>query len=143
MVRRLQLFLVIVLSNLWGATTAHAQQPKSLFYMTREPQSVRSFLAHADKIDVLSPNWYSVDSSGLLSGGPNPLVLETARQHHVAVMPLVVNDGFAQEDIHKLLENTSEHAPMFASMIRACKENGYIGFQLDFENVNWTDRDAL
>lgn len=63
--------------------------------MTREPQSVRSFLLHADKVDILSPNWYSVDSSGLVSGGPNPLVPETARQHHVPVMPLIVNGGFA------------------------------------------------
>jgi spore germination protein YaaH len=141
--KQLQIFLVAGVPFLFGATLSRAQQPKSLFYMTREPQSVRSFLAHADKIDVISPNWYSVDSNGLLSGGPNALVLETARQHHVAVMPLVVNDGFAQEDIHKLLENTSAHAPMFAAMIRACKANGYAGFQLDFENVNWTDRDAL
>ena len=25
----------------------------------------------------------------------------------------------------------------------ACKENGYIGFQFDFENISWTDRSAL
>ncbi len=30
-----------------------------------------------------------------------------------------------------------------AALIRACKENGYTGFQFDFENVHWTDRDAL
>src|SRR5215472_2849968 len=83
------------------ATPIHAQQPKSIFYMTREPLSVRSFLAHADKVDIISPNWYSVDSSGLVSGGPNPEVMETARKHHVLVMPLVVNGGFAQEEVHK------------------------------------------
>jgi spore germination protein YaaH len=32
---------------------------------------------------------------------------------------------------------------MLDALIRACKENGYIGIQLDFENVRWTDRDAL
>src|SRR5690348_5693359 len=88
-----------VLIFFFAATSAHAQQPKSIFYMTREPLSVRSFLAHADKVDILSPNWYSVDSNGLVSGGPNPEVLEAARQHHVPVMPLVVNGGFAQEEV--------------------------------------------
>jgi len=96
--RHLQILFAIVLTFFFAAMPVHAQQPKSIFYMTREPQSVRSFLAHADKVDLLSPNWYAVDSSGLVSGGANPRVLETARQHHVPVMPLVVNGGFAQEE---------------------------------------------
>jgi hypothetical protein len=89
-------FLILVAAFAFAASTVHAQQPKSLFYMTREPKSVRSFLAHADKIDLLVPAWYGVDASGLLSGGANPLVLETAKQRHVPVMPLVANGDFAQ-----------------------------------------------
>lgn len=113
-----------------GAGARGQQQPKSLFYMTREPGSVRSFLAHADKIDVLSPGWYAVDANGLVTGGPNPMVMETARQHHVAVMPLVVNAGFVPEDMHKLLVDKAAHAQTFAWLVQACKENGYIGMQL-------------
>lgn len=141
--RHPQTLFAIVLIFFFAATPVHAQQPKSLFYMTREPQSVRSFLAHADKVDILSPNWYSVDSNGLVSGGPNPQVLETARQHHVPVMPLVVNNGFAQEQVHKFFTDTHARENAIYAMIRACTENGYIGFQLDLENVNWTDRSAL
>ncbi|HEY6385082.1 MAG TPA: glycosyl hydrolase family 18 protein, partial [Candidatus Acidoferrum sp.] len=125
------------------APAGRAQQPKALFYMTREPKSVRSFLAHADKIDLLVPAWYAVDADGLVSGGPNPLVLKTAKLHHVSVMPLVANGDFVQEDFHKLLKNAAAKESMFAQLIRACKENGYTGFQFDFENVHWTDREAL
>src|SRR5215470_5511693 len=103
--RHLRTPFATILTFFFAAVPAHAQQPKSIFYMTREPLSVRSFLAHADKVDILSPNWYSVDSSGLVSGGPNPLVLETARQHHVPVMPLVVNGGFVQEEARKFFAN--------------------------------------
>jgi spore germination protein YaaH len=138
--KRALLFLAMVgLSGL----PVRAEQPKSLFYLTRDPKSVRSFLAHADKIDILVPAWYSVDADGLVSGGPNPLVLETSRQHHVPVMPIVVNAGFSQEDFHKLLMNRAAYEIMSGSLRAACKENGYIGFQLDFENVHWTDRSAL
>ena len=122
---------------------AQAQEPKSLFYMTHDPNSVRSFLAHTGKIDTLVPAWYLVDSSGLVSGGPNPLVLDTARQQHVPVMPLVANAGFVQDDFHKLLVNPGAYRQMFAQLLRACKDFGYIGIQFDFENVNWTDRDAF
>jgi spore germination protein YaaH len=125
------------------SSVTRAQQPKSLFYMTRDPNSVRSFLAHANKIDTLVPAWYSVDSTGLVSGGPNPLVLDTARQAHVPVMPIVVDDNFIQDDFHKLLANPPAVRQMFTQLIEACKVNGYSGFQFDFENVNWTDRDAL
>ena len=137
------MFLAVVLPFFCGAMPADAQQPRSIFYLTREPRSVRSFLAHAGKIDILSPNWYALDSSGLLSGGPNPEVMETAVQDHVPVMPLVVNGGFAQEEVHKFFANATARQQAIAAMVRASKDNGYIGFQLDLENVNWTDRDAL
>jgi spore germination protein YaaH len=125
------------------AESADAQKPKALFYMTREPKSVRSFLAHADKIDIIVPYWYTVDANGLVTGGPNPLVMETARKNHVPVMPLITNAGFAQDDFHKLLKNPEAMRQFYAQLVRACKDHGYIGFQLDFENVNWTDRDGL
>src|SRR5580704_15914265 len=139
----LLVIFVFVSTVFWGATPGRAQQPKALFYMTREPKSVRSFLAHADKIDLLVPAWYGVDANGLVSGGANPLVMETAKQHHVPVMPIVANGDFAQEEFHKLLKNPVAKASMYEQLIRACKENGYTGFQFDFENVHWTDRDAL
>ncbi len=135
-------FFVVAAIILFGLPL-RAEQPKALFYLTREPKSVRSFLAHADKIDILVPTWYSVDANGLVSGGPHSLVLETARQHHVPVMPIVVNGGFSQEDIHKLLANRAAYETMASRLMAACKENGYIGIQLDFENIHWTDRGAL
>jgi spore germination protein YaaH len=136
-------FLMIFAMLLCVSFSAAAQQPKSLFYMTRDPNSVRSFLVHADKVDTLVPAWYAVDATGLVSGGPNPLVLETAKDHHVLVMPIVTDAGFVQEDFHKLLANPTAYREMFAELVRACEESGYAGIQFDFENVNWTDRDAL
>jgi spore germination protein YaaH len=139
--KRLVLFFAAILFA--SVLPLRAQQPKSLLYLTRDPNSVRSFLAHADKIDILVPGWYSVDPDGLVSGGPNPLVMETAKAHHVPVMPIIVNANFNQQDFHKLLKSPEAYRTMFASLIRECKQNGYAGFQFDFENVNWTDRDLL
>jgi spore germination protein YaaH len=141
--KRALIIFTIASSLLTFVSACAAQQPKALFYMTREPKSVRSFLAHADKIDIVVPAWYSVDSDGLVSGGANPLVMETAKQHHVPVMPIVANGDFAQEEFHKLLSNQKAIEAMDAQLIRDCKENGYVGFQFDFENVHWTDRGAL
>ena len=129
----------MVLTLFWAATPRRAQQPKSVFYMTREPKSVRSFQSHADKIDILAPNWY--ERAGLWRAESGSI--GDARQRHVPVMPLVVNAGFAQQDVHKFFEHAAARQQAIAAMIRASKDNGSIGFQLDLENVNWTDRDAL
>lgn len=137
---------LVLLSSLLlfsGFSGVFAQNPKALFYLTRNPSSVRSLLAHASQIDILVPTWYSVDADGLVSGGPNPLVLSTAKQIHLPVMPIVGNDGFNQAEFHKLLENPAAQRQMIAQLIDAAKTNGYTGFQFDFENVNWTDRDLL
>lgn len=125
------------------ASTLFAEPPKSLFYLTRDANSVRDFIAHADKVDILVPTWYTVDADGLVSGGPDPLVLETAKQKHVAVMPIIVNAGFKQAMFHKLLVNPAAQKQMIEALLRECQENGYAGIQFDFEDVHWTDRDAL
>ena len=140
MIRRSLLFSFVALAV---AASAFAQTPKSLFYLTRDPGGVRSFLAHPDKVDLLVPAWYTADSAGMVSGGPNPLVLETAREHHVPVMPIVTGAAFVQADVHKLIADPSAYRQMFSELVRACKENGYIGFQFDFEDVNWSDRDRF
>ena len=48
-------FFIVAAIILFGLPV-RAEQPKSLFYLTRDPKSVRSFLAHADKIDILVPH---------------------------------------------------------------------------------------
>lgn len=117
--------------------------PKALFYMTNKPDSIRSFLAHANQVDVLIPAWYSVDANGLVWGGPDPLVMQTAKQAHVPVMPIVANAGFDQQEFHELATNAAAYGNMISALVRECEQNGYIGFQFDFEHIFWTDRDAL
>jgi len=132
------------------ACAAAAQaQPKALFYMTQRPDSVQAFLNHADKIDILVPTWYSVDGTGLVWGGPDEQVMRVARQHHVAVMPIIVNtgtagkEGFDQQSFHQLATDPAARGHFITAMVGECKKHGYTGFQFDFENVSWTDRDVL
>jgi len=130
----------IILVLVASATLATAQ-PKALFYMMTSPNSVKSFTDHADKIDILVPAWYSVDGNGLMWGGPNARVLQVAAEHHVPVMPIVATT--AQAELHKLFTTPAARQAFIESVLSECKKNGYSGFQIDFENINWTDRDLL
>jgi len=118
-----------------------AAQAKALFYLTNNTNSVKSFNEHADKIDILVPAWYEVDGNGLMWGGPNPAVLRTAAQHHVQVMPIVAS--IQQAELHKLFTTPAARKALIDAMVAQCKQEGYSGFQFDFENVLWTDRDVL
>src|SRR5579871_3591418 len=116
-------------------------KPVALFYMTNEPGSIRSFLAHEAKIDLLVPTWYSVDENGLVTGGPNPTVLETAHRDGVPVMPILAL--FGKKKFHDLAGNPGARRHMVDALVREAKLHGYTGFQFDFENVDYLDRDAL
>ncbi len=129
-------FLGLLPARLWA-------RPKALFYLTQDGASVRSFIAHAKKIDILVPTWYSVDASGLVWGGPDDLVMQTAHREHVPVMPIVVNPGFDQDAFHKLLISADAKTHLLDSLVSECRKHGFIGFQFDFEHVIWTDQLAL
>jgi spore germination protein YaaH len=122
-------------------TSAAEAKPIALFYMTGDPNSVRSFFAHSKKIDLLVPTWYEVDQDGLVSGEPEPAVLEQAHHEHLPVMPIIALMN--KKQFHLLVLNHQAQKEMNAAMIRESRLHGYTGFQFDFEDIDWTDRDAL
>ena len=118
-----------------------APAQKTEFWMNNSRVSVESFLAHRDKIDIISPTWYQIDESGFVTGEPQPVILRAAKEAHVSLIPL-----FALMDpvkIHKLLGDPKAQDEMNQAFLRECKENGYDGINYDIEDVMWTDRDAL
>ena len=116
-------------------------RPALLFWMSNQPSSVTSFLAHKDKIGIISPTWYQIDENGLVTGEPQPVVLKAAKESHVTLLPLFAL--FNPEKLHQLIGNQKAQAEMNRAFVRECKENGYDGINYDIENVMWTDRDGL
>ncbi len=123
------------------AAVQHGTRPVALFYMTNDPKSIRDFFAHSSQIDLLVPTWYQVDENGLVTGEPEPAVLAQAQSEKLPVTPIVVL--FNKKNFHLLATNAKAQAEMNAALIRECRLHGYAGMQFDFENIEWTDRDAL
>jgi spore germination protein YaaH len=131
--------LVLLLAFSCSATMS--AKPVALFYLTDSPDSIRSFTAHKNKIDLLVPTWYSVDQDGLVTGAPNPLVLDAAHKDHLPVMPILAL--FGKQKFHDLAASPEAQQRMNEAMIREAKQHGYTGFQFDFENLNYLDKDGL
>ena len=139
--RNCKWFVCVWLMIVAGVRGNAAGQPVGLFYLGENPDSIRSFLAHSAKIGLLVPTWYEVNEDGLVAGGPNPMVLKKAQSEKLPVMPLIAL--FNKKGFHQLAGDVKAQDLMNEAMIRECKLHGYTGFQFDFENISWTDRDGL
>ena len=141
--RRLPLLCAI--AALWACTVPRVAPTKleSLWYSVRGEQSVQSFLAHADQISIVSPQVFSLDSNGIITGSIDPRVVAAAHEHHVKLVPLVMNPGFDQPSIHKVLNDPSARARAIRSLAALCRDQHLDGIQFDIENVHVRDKDAL
>jgi spore germination protein YaaH len=119
-----------------------AQRLEALWYARGEP-SVQSFVANADKISIISPQTFSLDSNGVIRGGLDPRIVSTARARGVKLVPLVMNPGFDQPSIHRVLTNPTARATAIASLGRMCTEHRLDGIQFDIENFHVSDKDAF
>lgn len=138
--RTLLAWLVIALTG----REAAAQQPlERLFYYTDTENSYSSLVRNIDQITVLGPQVYTVDSLGIVWGGVDRRVLDLAKRHGVLVMPLVVNEGFHQPSLRRLLADTAARGRATRALAGLCREHGFWGIQFDIENVNLEDRDRL
>lgn len=114
-----------------------------LFYYVDRESSWDSFRAHVDQIGIIAPQSYSVDSLGIVFGDVDASVLALAKSHGVRVMPLVVDEGFNQPELHKLLTDTVAQRRAIDALVALCRQKGYWGMQFDVEDLGIADKDRF
>ena len=124
------------------SASAAAQKPEALWYTRGEP-SVTSFLAHADQISIVSPQVFTLDRNGVIKGHVDQRILDKAREKGVRLMPLVMNPGFDQPSIHRVLTVPDVRRRAIRNLAALCRVNRFDGIQFDIENVHIKDKDAF
>lgn len=139
---RTALALCIVLAS---SFVAFAQQNvgERIFYMDASEDSFRSFERNAQYIDIIGPQCLKVDEDGVVWGGVDKRVAAVAKKHNVKIMPLIVNPGFNQEMLHKVLTTREAQERCISTLVELCRKEGWYGIQYDFENIHVSDRDAF
>jgi spore germination protein YaaH len=132
-------FLLVAAS----ALRASGQTLEALWYSVGNETSTQSFLAHAKQMSIVSPQVFAIDSFGVIRGKVDPRVIAAARQNGVKVVPLVMNPGFDQPTIHRILTRTSARRRAIASLVALCRDNHFDGLQFDIENVHVRDKAAF
>jgi spore germination protein YaaH len=126
-----------------AGNTLSAQQLEALWYSVRGEASVQSFLAHADQISIVSPQVFMFDSTGALRGSVDQRMIDKAKEKGVKLVPLVMNPGFDQPMIHRILTVPDARLRSVRAMTALCRDNGFAGIQLDIENVHVRLKDAF
>lgn len=135
------LLALLVLGAFW-TNPAAAQKLQALWYLRGE-ESIQGFLAHADQISIVSPQVFSMDSAGVIRGHVDPRVIATAKAKGVKLIPLVMNPGFDQPSIHRVLNDPAARTRALRSLAALCRDNKFDGIQFDFENFHVRDKDAF
>jgi spore germination protein YaaH len=135
---------IALASCLLAATAcAEAQKLESLWYSVGSEESTKSFVAHASQISIVSPQVFAMDSLGTITGKVDPRVIAAAREKGVKLIPLVMNPGFDQAIVHRVLSVPEARQRAIANLATLCQSNRFDGLQFDLENVNVADRDAF
>ena len=136
--------LLVVAAAVVTTACASRQPPlEALWYARNNDESVNSFVANADRISIVSPQVFALDSMGEIRGAVDARVIAAARAHGVKLVPLVMNPGFDQPSIHRVLRVPDARANAVRSLVALCRTNHLDGIQFDIENVHVSDRDAF
>ncbi len=100
-----RLLLTALALALVPAALRAQKKPEALWYYVDTEESWNDLQKHIDRIDIVAPDVFGVDSLGVVWGELDPRVLALARQHHVQVMPLIVNKPFDYKALHVFLSN--------------------------------------
>lgn len=146
--------ILLIISSIAFFTTpffclADTYNFEKIFYMSqaKEKEGIAVLKANADKIDILAPQFYGVSAKLKLTGSLDENLkkvishLPAQAGKKVKVMPLVTNAGFNQKIMHNLLLSPASQDAIIKSLVAVAKKEKYYGWQFDFENISYLDKD--
>lgn len=114
-----------------------------VFYYRDGPKALASLKKNYRSIDVLAPQSYAIDGAGNLTGEPPKSALRLAKAKKIDVVPLVTNGAFSREVSAAFLADDAARALAIESMVAEAKKKRYAGWQVDFEQIDASHRDAF
>lgn len=114
-----------------------------LFYFREGENARKSFFAHPGAIDVFAPQNYMIDQNGYLIGKVEADLLVFAKKNKIKVMPLLTNGSFHATTSKVFLDDISKQNILINNLVAEAKSFGYVGWQIDFEQMDLSYRDRF
>jgi spore germination protein YaaH len=96
---------------------------------------------HARHITHLSPAWYTIDSNLSITLQTQDSVIRFARDHRIALHPLIRNQGSDPHVAHEILKTGQRRSEAAERITDLVLEHDFAGINLDFEGPFGADRD--
>jgi len=101
-----------------------------------------SLQKNSSLISIVSPTWLAIDSAGNIIADVDSNLLNFARQNDLAIMPLVVNQGFRVDVAESLLSRPTIRERIADSILKFVLDGNFVGINLDFEGPFVSVRDG-
>ncbi len=111
------------------------------FLLASTDQSFDDLQAHYEQIGVVYPTYFNCGRGGIVTGNDDPLVTGWARAREVQVMPRLNCQNPTDED--EILNEPSVREALINRLATLGQEDGYAGYQIDFEGAQPSERNAF
>lgn len=135
--------LSILFFSVFSLSKIEAASYERLFYYVEGENARKSFFAHPGSIDIFAPQSYMVDRNNFLVGTIKPDLLTFAKKNKIKVMPLLTNGAFHATTSRNFLDDISKQDILINNLVLEAKSFGYVGWQVDFEQMELAYRDKF
>lgn len=97
------------------------------------PDSLESFRRYGRKLTHVSPTWLRLDADARLHATVQPEVARLCREYGVALVPLVVNEGFKADVAGSILGDPIRRRRAAEALAEFAEAHRVAGINLDFE----------
>jgi len=122
---------------------AYNADKKVLAYLVSwDDASFKSLQDNHNLIDMVSPDWYTINANLELGTTILPDVDKYIKGNSIEEIPLLsndINDYFDPDIVHNLVTSGNQDK-VIATIVQSLKTNSYAGINLDFENVTNADK---
>ncbi|MFW5985486.1 MAG: glycosyl hydrolase family 18 protein [Halanaerobiaceae bacterium] len=103
-------------------------------WVTQHGTSLKTLRQNHDKIDLIAPFWYTVQTNGNLKqryGGPEEAAVKLARKNDIPIYPLINN---SQTNNNILLDPQTRNKAI-NNIVSLLEKNDFAGVNIDFEFI--------
>ncbi|MEZ5351598.1 MAG: glycosyl hydrolase family 18 protein [Bryobacteraceae bacterium] len=115
--------------------------PLAQFYYVDDTAAYQSLEQNSGSIGVLSPAWIVVGADGAIKTTIDARVARLAAERGIALMPIVMNGDFEVAVLRAVLRDDASRSALAGKLARLALAEGFQGLQLDFENLEASDRE--
>ncbi len=116
------------------------------FYVNWDRSSIVSLRINLAHLTHLVPEWFIIqDDKGNITDESDPTVIDIARQANLPIIPMLTNyrDSWQDADVRRIIKSPALRRTLIENIVANLTEHKFQGINIDFEQLNKNDSDAL